>query len=83
VVASQLKSGIENSEATNVAGKNATVTAARVFIDEESRLLADASVLESFPSAMLSFESFWAMRLRSWFSSQFIFLLTLTAVGQV
>jgi hypothetical protein len=53
-----LKSGIENSEATNAAGKNATVTAAKVFIDDVSRLLADAGVLESFPSAMMSFESF-------------------------
>jgi hypothetical protein len=30
-----MKRGIEKSEATKVAAKNATVTAARVFIDEE------------------------------------------------
>jgi hypothetical protein len=47
-----------NNEATKVAGRNATVTAARVFIEDESRLLADASVLESFAIAMLSFASF-------------------------
>ena len=58
--------GMANRAATKVVGKKATVTAARVFIDEESRLLADARVRESFASAILSFESCWAMRWKSW-----------------
>lgn len=43
-----------------------TVTAAKVFMDDESRLLADASVRESFANVMLSFESFWLIRLKSY-----------------
>jgi hypothetical protein len=53
--ASQFNRGIAKNEATNVTGRKATVTAARVFIDEESRLPAVASVLEFFARVMLRF----------------------------
>ena len=43
----QWNSGVEKSAATNVLGRNMTVTAARVFIAFESSRVADASVLES------------------------------------
>jgi hypothetical protein len=43
---SQWNKGTAKNEATKVAGNNTTVTTTNVFIDEESRLLAVASVLE-------------------------------------
>lgn len=64
--ASQLNKGIAKSEATNVPGRKATVTAAKVFIEDESRLLADASVLESLARAMLRLASLRAIKLKSY-----------------
>lgn len=68
--ASQLNNGIAKNDATNVAGRNATVTAASVFIDDESRLLAVARVLESLAKVILSFASFCAIKLKSYQKSR-------------
>jgi hypothetical protein len=48
-----------------IAGSIATITVASVSMDDESRLLADASVAESFANVTLSFESFWFIGLKS------------------
>lgn len=52
------------SEEMKDPGRNTTVTAAKVFMEDESRLLADASVLESLARVTLRFASFWAIRLK-------------------
>jgi phage tail sheath protein FI len=63
---SQLNKGMAKKDATNVAGKNATVTAASVFMEDESRLLAEAKVLESLARVMFSLASSWAIKLKSY-----------------
>ena len=64
--ACQSNMDIENKEAINVPGRNTTVTAAKVFIDEESLLLARAIMRESFASPMLRLVSSRLVRLKSY-----------------
>lgn len=59
------KGASQRSAATKVPLRKTTVTAANVLITDESSLFADAKVLVSSATAMLTFASFWAMRLKS------------------
>jgi len=57
--ASHPTDGIENSVARNVAGKNAMVNTAIVFMDEPSRRVASASSLLAVATSTLMLESSW------------------------